>query len=186
MPILHRLLTSSTGSDEEVERLREAFNNIFTTIGVVAALLLTMDQTGESIDDDASDWIDCGEVPCNDVHVVLAWLSLSACAHAVMYTTCAMVWLSVVPVSATRDFFHRLPNIMLLPGLSMILGCTCWALDALWLTTIRHGANLKWLWLAIPAMVVFLHVISTCLQMRHFAWNCKLDEVKNDTATISS
>lgn len=34
------------GDAEEVERLREALNSIFTTIGVVAALLLTMDQTG--------------------------------------------------------------------------------------------------------------------------------------------
>ena len=37
------------------------------------------------------------------------------------------------------------------------------------------------LWLAIPAIGVFTHVMITCLQMRHFAWNCKLGEV-NDPA----
>lgn len=147
LSILHRFVESS--SDGELEKVRESLITAFTTIGVVAALLLTMDKTGESIKEeaDASEWIDCGQVPCNEIHVVLSWLALIGCAYAVLYTTCTMVWLAVVRTEATRDFFNCFPNVLMHPAQSMMLGSTCWAFDAMWLNTIRHGSSLM-LWLA--------------------------------------
>ncbi|CAE7241176.1 unnamed protein product [Symbiodinium pilosum] len=138
--------------------------NVFTTIGVVAALILTMEKTGEAIDGEdvhASEWIDCSEFPCNTIHVTLSWFSLIGCAHAVMYTTCAIVWLSLTPAEATRDFFYWTPSIMQRPSQSMMLGVTCWSFDALWLTAIKHGSNLM-IWLSFPAVFLLLHAPGVC------------------------
>ena len=140
MPIIHKLLEKS--SDAELEKVRESTVTSFTTIGVVAALILTMEKTGKTVEQDASKWIDCSRVPCNEIHVTLSWLSLIGCAHAVMYTTCVLVWMAVVPEAATRDFFQTFPNVMVRATQSMMMGSICWAFDALWLTIIKHGSLL--------------------------------------------
>lgn len=68
MTVLQHVLEHT--EEEEMEKIRENMSQVFTTIGVVAALILTMEKTNEVIqDDDASHWIDCSEVPCNTIHV---------------------------------------------------------------------------------------------------------------------
>ncbi|CAE7872320.1 unnamed protein product [Symbiodinium necroappetens] len=168
MPIIHKLLEKS--SDAELEKVRESTVTSFTTIGVVAALILTMEKTGKTVEQDASKWIDCSRVPCNEIHVTLSWLSLIGCAHAVMYTTCVLVWMAVVPEAATRDFFQTFPNVMVRATQSMMMGSICWAFDALWLTIIKHGSLLM-LFLAVPGFVLFFHLMWSFVQMREFAWH---------------
>ncbi|CAE7038556.1 unnamed protein product [Symbiodinium sp. CCMP2456] len=169
MPVAHRLLLHS--SDEEVEKIQTSFRDALTTIGVVAALLLTMEKTTEVIDQemDASEYIDCGKIPCNIIHLTLSWLSLVGCAHAVMYTTCAVVWMSLIPTKATKDFFFFFPNILVHPTRSMMMGVLCWSLDALWLAIINHGWSLM-IWLSLPAFLLLFHVGYMFAEMRYFAW----------------
>lgn len=87
-----------------------------------------------------------------------------------MYTTCAIVWLSVTPQEATRDFLYWTPSIMQRPSQSMMLGVVCWSFDALWLTIIKHGSSLM-IWLAVPAFGLLFHVAWTFVRMRFFCWN---------------
>ncbi|CAE7384500.1 unnamed protein product [Symbiodinium sp. CCMP2592] len=173
MPIIHKLLQNS--SDVELEKVRESTVTSFTTIGVVAALLLTMEKTGESVGQDASKWIDCSRVPCNEIHVALSWLSLIGCAHAVLFTTCVLVWMAVLPEAATRDFFYSFPSVMVRATQSMMMVSTCWALDALWLAIIKHGPKLmgesRKLFLAVPGFGLFFHLIWSFYWMRDFAWH---------------
>lgn len=158
----------STSEFCEVEHL-EGSGSGYTKVPLLLSLLCPiLPQVIQ--DDDASHWIDCSEVPCNTIHVTLSWFSLIGCAHAVMYTTCAIVWLSVTPQEATRDFLYWTPSIMQRPSQSMMLGVVCWSFDALWLTIIKHGSSLM-IWLAVPAFGLLFHVAWTFVRMRFFCWN---------------
>ena len=142
-----------------------------TTIGVVAALVLGLERTTKVIDQemDASEHIDCDKIPCNTIHVTLSWLSLVGCVHAMMFSTCSVVWMSFVPLKATKDFLFFFPNILVRPTQSMMMGVLCWSFDALWLSIINHGWT-QMVCLSIPAFLLLCHLFYMFVQMRYFAW----------------
>merc|ERR1719382_724149 len=129
-----------------------------------------MEKTGVVVDGDIDvdgDWLTCDEMPCNEVHLVLAWASFMFCTHAVAFSTMVGVWLTLTPTAATSDFFWQFPRAIAWPARSMMLGVACWAIDATFLAVVKHGTNLM-LWLIIPAFALAGHVGYMFFQIRHF------------------
>eukprot|EP00929_Paragymnodinium_shiwhaense_P029694 TRINITY_DN16968_c0_g1_i3.p2 TRINITY_DN16968_c0_g1~~TRINITY_DN16968_c0_g1_i3.p2 ORF type:complete len:158 (-),score=16.28 TRINITY_DN16968_c0_g1_i3:196-669(-) len=114
------------------------------------------------------DWLDCSEVPCNRIHVWLSSGSFLFCAHAVLCSTLVVCWLSLTPVSATRDFYYTFPNAMRRPAQSMATGTICWAADNIWLAMVQHGTK-DMQWVLIPMVFLFAHVVLLLVKMRAFA-----------------
>eukprot|EP00929_Paragymnodinium_shiwhaense_P114859 TRINITY_DN83391_c0_g1_i1.p1 TRINITY_DN83391_c0_g1~~TRINITY_DN83391_c0_g1_i1.p1 ORF type:complete len:199 (+),score=12.51 TRINITY_DN83391_c0_g1_i1:110-706(+) len=170
MPVIHRLLQNT--EDEGLEKVREESVTTLTTIGVVAALVLSMERFSEKVEEDMDfpgDWLDCSEIPCNDIHVWVSSLSFMFCAHAVVFSTLVVCWLSMTPVKATRDFYQTFPNAMLRPSQSMMMGITCWAADSMWLAIIQHGTDIM-RWVMILAFLLLGHVGYLFYKMRAFCW----------------
>ncbi|CAJ1373895.1 unnamed protein product [Effrenium voratum] len=173
MPIIHRLL-DHVKDDEDLDKVREEVMNCCATMGVVAALLLTMEKTSVNVDklDLEHDWLDCSVdgFPCQNVHIALSWLSLACCAHAVLCTTCVYVWLCMIPKQATRDFFFTFPLFMHTPSMTMMGGTFFWAADFFFLMVVRNGTGAL-LWLGLPALALGGHILYVFLRMRYFCWN---------------
>eukprot|EP00929_Paragymnodinium_shiwhaense_P029693 TRINITY_DN16968_c0_g1_i2.p1 TRINITY_DN16968_c0_g1~~TRINITY_DN16968_c0_g1_i2.p1 ORF type:complete len:187 (-),score=21.45 TRINITY_DN16968_c0_g1_i2:266-775(-) len=169
MPTIHRLLEHTP--DEGLEKVRDESVTTFTTIGVVAALVLSMARFSEQVTQDMGfpdDWLDCSEVPCNRIHVCLSGGSFLLCAHAVLCSTLVVGWLSLTPVSATRDLYYTFPNVMRRPAQSMAIGTSCWAADNMWLVMVQHGTK-DMQWVLIPMVFLFAHVVLLLFKMRAFA-----------------
>ncbi|CAK0841251.1 unnamed protein product [Prorocentrum cordatum] len=171
MPAIHHLLEQTQEGD--VEKVREEMISAFATVGVVAALVLTMDKMSEKVDEEMDfdgDWLDCDRIACSEIHVVLSCVSFMCCVHAVAFTTCVVLWLSLTPPKATKDFFYTFPLSMVRPAEAMMVGMAAWALDQMFLAFVRHGTHVM-MWLAIPAAGLTGHCLVMWWHMRKFAWH---------------
>eukprot|EP00415_Alexandrium_ostenfeldii_P004523 UN4523 len=173
-------------SKEDAERVRSDVQNAFTMVGVVAALVLSMEKLSEKIDEDMGakdDWVDCSTFPCAEVHVVLSFMSFLFCIIAVVSSTNSYVWLSFTPMEATATFLESFPMAMVAATMCMCTGLFCWGLDQLWLAALRHGTNLM-IWCAAMAVGATALTASRWLSMRSFVWSAQKRSIATQEASL--
>eukprot|EP00927_Polykrikos_kofoidii_P041057 TRINITY_DN3498_c0_g1_i3.p1 TRINITY_DN3498_c0_g1~~TRINITY_DN3498_c0_g1_i3.p1 ORF type:complete len:189 (+),score=12.97 TRINITY_DN3498_c0_g1_i3:54-620(+) len=124
--------------DVVVSHLRD----VWSTLGVVGALLLTMSTFSKTAGCDVDgDWFDCtsdGHV-INVVHVILSWTSTAGCCLSVCFSTLLYVFVGLVSGDRVEGFLRKFHRVIDMPIYAVIVGFAFYVLDLLWTAHFTHG-----------------------------------------------
>eukprot|EP00933_Yihiella_yeosuensis_P080654 TRINITY_DN94117_c0_g1_i1.p1 TRINITY_DN94117_c0_g1~~TRINITY_DN94117_c0_g1_i1.p1 ORF type:complete len:204 (+),score=11.97 TRINITY_DN94117_c0_g1_i1:71-682(+) len=153
------------------EKVRADALSMWTTVGVVSALILTMLKFGDVAEQKNSDpWLDCKKVSCNDIHVVFVSIALIASTYTLVSSTVAFLFMSVTPSERTADFFESFPHAWSSSCWMMVCGVIFWVCDTIWLAMLTHGC--KHLLPAVAGFVlIWIWMFSVFRRMRKFVWS---------------
>eukprot|EP00931_Biecheleriopsis_adriatica_P086382 TRINITY_DN61065_c0_g1_i1.p1 TRINITY_DN61065_c0_g1~~TRINITY_DN61065_c0_g1_i1.p1 ORF type:complete len:195 (-),score=28.43 TRINITY_DN61065_c0_g1_i1:246-830(-) len=152
MPLMIQIVAEEKMSPS---KLRQELQQIWQTIGLLSALLFTM----QNFTSPAT----CDSNFCRTGHGILSGIALLS---SIASLTCSVTFqtnIGFVPDSSLCDFLGRYETSMQAPTVCLFLGSTFWVLDAGLLAFTLHGMVLGYM--SLFAIVVFL-AWAFCLYFR--------------------
>jgi hypothetical protein len=164
MAVLNHLGDMISNGKAEPEDVRGQLRELWASLGVVAALILTLIPFTGSVECKLKDdpFVDCmsGRIPVNEVHVVLSGIALMGSVICVTTSTLLYGMLGILPVGSIAEFIQEFPLALGFPTVSMQVGLWFWILDSLWSAEFTHGSRT-----VLPISLTLLLTLILCYRL---------------------
>ncbi|CAJ1356652.1 unnamed protein product [Effrenium voratum] len=143
------LFESLLGTSIDASSFRERIQGAWSMVGVVSALILTMDQYNEVVTcpEEVSSHVSF----CQDVHPLLSACSTVFAACSVLLSMMLYVEMSFVPDEFLGPWMQKLSWAVEAPVHAFIISMSAWVADFLWRGVLNYG-HLGW----VVAAILFL------------------------------
>ncbi|CAE7208677.1 unnamed protein product, partial [Symbiodinium sp. CCMP2456] len=116
----------------DAQSFRDRAGGAWSTIGVVAALILTMSNFTENVEcDDYTVSLFRSASVCNSLHPILSFVAMLSCTVSAIMSTILYMMIGFVPDEYIREWAQGISWILEAPTFSFIAGIVAWALDIL-------------------------------------------------------
>lgn len=149
----------------DAQSFRDRAGGAWSTIGVIAALIVTMCNYTDIVEcDDYTVSLFRSASVCNCLHPILSFVAMLSCTVSAIMSTILYMMIGFVPDEHIREWAQGISWIVEAPTFSFIAGAVAWAVDILLQGIVKHGQ--VGLALGGCMVVVGLAVVATYLKIK--------------------